>query len=261
MTTNDNGPLYDRPGTSLLETLIEHDLPTLRRLELGALDFAGREMEYSWVALGNVGKVLRRFPQLREVVLAGANRHDDASGYDQQRIQPNPMCLALGDIDLPELRRFALRTPDLVASQLTAIANARWPKLERLELWFGAPGRGCDCTIDDACALLAAVPPTVTALGLMNATFTDALIEPLARSPVLRRLRTLDLSLGCLSDAGAALIRHHADAFAHLESLDLGRSYLTSAGCQRVDRVCASVRVEDQREPEDEEDRYVAIGE
>jgi len=255
-TTTDDGPLYDAGKPSLLDVLCTFEIPTLRRLEIGALDFAMGETEYSWTALGNVGKVLRRFRRLREVRLAGAGQHHDAHSYKQK---PNPLRLELGHIDLPELGWFELRTPDLRVSQLDSIVTARWPKLQSLEVWFGATDRGSDCTVDDARKLIDKAP-ALRVLGLQNAEFVDDLIEPLARSRVVRHLEVLDLSRGCLTDVGAQRLRDHADAFGLLQRLVLDRSYLSPVGKRLVKGICADVSVAGQREAEGE-DRFVDVAE
>jgi uncharacterized protein (TIGR02996 family) len=264
-TTDDYGPLYDKSfdgKPSVLDTLAQLELPALRRLEFGALDFAHGEMEYSWVALGDVSKVLRRHRNLHELVLVGAGETFDAHLYKEPL---NPMRLHLGEIDLPELWFFAVRSTDLRRTQLASIRHANWPKLEHLEVWFGAiERRGADCTLDDAVGLiesLATTPADLQYLGLMNCEFADDLIEPLANSAVLGRLSELDLSLGCLSDVGADRLFDHADAFAHLDKLILDRSFLTAAGLEQVAGLCKRVSVEDQREADDDEFRYVAVGE
>jgi len=244
MTTFDAVPRY----SELMTTLLEHALPALRSLELGALDFRGGEMELSWVALGDVGRVARRYPQLRELALAGACVH-----MDGERLE-------LGELELPELRRFAFRTTDLTRSVLADILAAHWPKLASLTLWLGDHAYGCEVTVEDLEPLLDTPLPLVH-LGLGNCIFTDDLIEPLAASDVLPRLRTLDLSCGTLTDRGAATLVHNfAAKFAHLERLVLDRSHLSEAAVRSVARVCP-ISAADQRELLSSGERYVAVHE
>ena len=138
-------------------------------------------------------------------------------------------------------------------------ASCARPKLERLALCFGDRNYGCDCTAGDVARLVdQALPPTLVHLGLANAAFADELVPLLARSPLLRQLRTLDLSLGTLSDDGAALIVQHADAFAHLERLDISETSVTTSGVGALRRVVREV-VDNEMKPA--ADRYCAIGE
>jgi hypothetical protein len=250
-TTDDYGPRYDIPlqdhddraGPSLLDTLAGYSIPTLRRLELGALDFSHGETEVSWVALGT-----------------GAGQTFDADRYTTT---PNPMRLELGEIRMPELRAFSVHVTDLRRTQLESIVYASWPKLERLDVWFGDRASS-DCTPVDAVKLiesLETLPANLRSLGLGNAEFTDDLIEPLAESEVLRRLTTLDLSRGCLTDEGAAILRDHDVAFRHLDRLLLDKSHLSADGVARVEGICREVSVVGQRELLDDDGRYVDVGE
>jgi hypothetical protein len=137
--------------------------------------------------------------------------------------------LVLGDIDLPALRSFDIWTGGFTSANMVSITAARWPLLERLALRFGDPGEGLGgtCILDDILPLLASAElPNLMHLGLGNAAFIDQAIPYLARSPLLRQLRTLDISLGMLSDAGAEALLTHADAFSHLAWIDVSDSFI-----------------------------------
>jgi hypothetical protein len=128
-----------------------------------------------------------------------------------------------------------------------------------MQLWFGQKDYGFTGSVDDVLPLLTGrCVPQLRSLGLCNAEFTDALIEPLARSPLLPRLRELSLALGTLSDAGAAELARHRAAFAHLERLDLEDNCMTSAGIERVEDICAEVLIGEQKGGNE---RYASVGE
>ena len=250
-TTDDYPPLYDishAGGPTLLDTLVEVAIPTLRVLELGAMDCRGGETEVSWIGLGDVRKVLRAYPRLREVKLTGACAHHDG------------LVLDLGEIDLPELRWFELRTTDLGSAQLASILAAKWP-IETLVLWFGSNDRGCEVLPEHLEPLLERPPPTLRHLALKNAQWIDDLIDPLAASPLLAQLESLDLSMGCLTNDGARELRDHEPAFRHLHRLVLDRSLLDEAGIAAVQGLCREVSADDQRERYEDDDRYVAVHE
>jgi len=247
LTTYDAVPRYDQGILAVLGELAL-ELRALRSLELGALDYEHGEMELSWVALGDVGALVRRFgPQLHELRIAGACVHME------------DVRLELGGLELPALRRFALRTTDLRRDVLRSILDARWPELAALRLWFGDPDRGCEITPDDVEPLLA-TPLPLAELGLGNCAFTDELIEPLALSDVLPRLRVLDLSAGTLTDEGAETLLEHAQAFAHLDRLVIDRCHLSDTAARAVATICTQVSVSDQRELLGGE-RFVAVHE
>ena len=81
----------------------------------------------------------------------------------------------------------------------------------------------------------------------------------LAEAPVLRRLKTLDLSLGTLSDEGARALLA-GQLLGHLAYLDLHHHYLSEAMVREIEATRMLVDLSDRQEP-DNGDRYVAIGE
>ncbi|NMO19828.1 WGR domain-containing protein [Pyxidicoccus fallax] len=214
---------------------------TLQRLFIGDFEYPD-DYEISWLHLHDVSAPLKLLPNLRSLRLRGAS-------------------LEIGDIDLPELREFTVETGGLPLSAVRSIANARWPKLERLEVWFGSHNYGGEGGVEDIQPILDGKGlPHLKHLGLRNAEFTDDLCEVLPHAKVLPRLETLDLSMGAMSDQGARILAENARAFAHLKRLDVSRNTLTDEGQQRVAQMGPSVNAGNQRDYE-EDYRYVAVGE
>ncbi len=52
-----------------------------------------------------------------------------------------------------------------------------------------------------------------------------------------------------MTDRGAEILARHADAFAHLEKLDLARNYLSAHALEAVGRIAPIVKTHGQREP------------
>jgi hypothetical protein len=169
----------------------------------------------------------------------------------------------LGTLDLPALRTFIRESGGLAQAELDAIASARWPRLEHLEIWFGAPRYGAAGTLASLREILKGKLPRLAHLGVVNAGFADEVIGELASHPVLSKLSSLDLSKGTLGRDGAALLVRKAARFRHLASLDLSENLLDPDDVRRIRAVLDNVIVEHQRtQREDEdEDNYVAIGE
>jgi uncharacterized protein (TIGR02996 family) len=234
---NDDGePTWD----SAVEAMIEYGVPsTLRELVFDR----GSYWDISWTYLNTLEPVYQRVPDL-EVL-------DIRLGH-----------MDLGAIDLPNLREFSVYTGGFTSENMQSVLAAKWPKLERLVLRFGGnEDYGATCTLDDVLPLLdGKTIPNVKHLALANSEFADALIPHLAKSPLLRQLTSLDLSLGTMSNSGAEAIVAHADAFAHLEELDLHRNYLGGDALAAVQKVAKKVVVHDQEDPDDDY-RYCQIGE
>jgi uncharacterized protein (TIGR02996 family) len=134
------------------------------------------------------------------------------------------------DIDLPELVSFTVETGGLGAHEITQIANAKWPKLESLEIWFGDPNYGASGGIEQLAPILEGRGlANLRSLGLRNCPFADELVGALAGSNILKQIHTLDLSMGNLSDAGLQTMLDVKDRFGHLQRLVLDDNALTNA--------------------------------
>lgn len=215
--------------------------PLLRSLYLG--DFSRDETELNWSTIGDASGLWAVLPQLREVTLRSGS-------------------MELGDLVLPELRSFTTLTGGLRKAELESIGRAKWPKLERLSVQIGSWRFGSDVSADDFGPLLERVPPLVRHLGLTNTEHSDALVPMLAGARVLAQLKELDLSLGTLSDEGAAALLANRARFAHLEKLDLSESWLTPEWTRRLREAFPQAVLDEQRYDERyPDDRYIAAGE
>ncbi|HLL22946.1 MAG TPA: hypothetical protein VK427_12490, partial [Kofleriaceae bacterium] len=204
-------------------------------------DYTGDEQEISWTAYGDFSPYWSELPALEDL-----------------RIQSGAGGI-LGRLELPNLRRFVRVSCSLGDDELRAIADARWPQLEHLEVWTGTRAQN-DATAAHFAALLERrAPETLRHLGIVNSEIVGQLVEPLARSPLLRQLRTLDLSKGTLVDEDAPALIAHADAFRHLDRLDLSENMFDTAGAP-IRRALANADVSEQRVAEGGY-RYVALGE
>lgn len=149
----------------------------------------------------------------------------------------------LGRIVLPELRHFTLETDYLEdAAAFEEILAARWPNLERLEL------ADLDGGLDEDALLRAIAPLPLTHLAIHGSPRADQVVSALLRSPVLPRLRVLDLREGALSPEGVKLLRERADAFRHLETLNLTDAVGDHAGLAALG---SCVVLDDHREKDE----------
>lgn len=229
----------------VLKTLATLDATTrLRELYIG--DIAQEESEISWIQVGNLAPLYPKLRQLRSLTIH--------AGGD----------LDLGKIDLPELRELILISGGLAKKNLAAICAAKWPKLEKLELWTGSKSYGGDSGIADLKPILDGKAfPKLVHLGLRNSEYSDEIAAALPTAKILRQLSALDLSKGTLSDAGVTAMLAHVDAFQHLRKLDLSDNFVakTSAAASKL---TSAVRTRPQRTPDNydgESRRYVSVSE
>ncbi len=192
------GPISWRRG---IAAIARHGLPPNTRW----LELHGSQSDFYEHELGTLEPAYGRLARLHELMIA-------VNG------------LALGELDLPELRELEHLTPGLTVGNAKAIAGASWPELERLAIAIGEPGeRGCDLAPGSASAMLAELhAPKLRHLGLRSAANTDELVATLARLPLLGQLESLDLAEGTLGEAGAAQLL----ACTHLRALDVMHAFL-----------------------------------
>jgi uncharacterized protein (TIGR02996 family) len=211
--------------------------PALIELELG--DFDRDECELNWTAISDAAPLWPAVPRLRKLYLrAGSMR--------------------LGPIELPELRELETVTGGMSDESLRAIANANWPKLERLSLQIGLGSEGASTDLTLVAPLLAGTKfPALTHLGLCNCEFTDELCNQLASAPILPRLRTLDLSMGTMSMAGVDGLLRSRQAFAHLEWICVDDNFLPDEAQEQLETLGPRILFGGQRE-DDGRGRYAS---
>jgi uncharacterized protein (TIGR02996 family) len=172
--------------------------------------------------------------------------------------------ITLGKIDLPELRHFKVVSGGLTAVELKQLASANWPKLEHLEIYCGDPNYGASGGVKELAPIFAATGlGKLKYLGIKNCPFGDEVVAKLIKSKILPQLRTLDLSLGALSDSGVDAMVAARASFEHLALLDLDDNGLTDASKPKIKGLAKKVNWGTQDSPDraDPENRYVAIGE
>ncbi len=221
--------------------------PTI--LELSFDDYTHEDNELSWTPFGDFSSAWSKLPSLEHLHIRSGEGG------------------TLGPLDLPNLRTFIRESGGLAASELADIQRAHWPKLERLDLWTGQAAYGAQASVD----LLAPFfrgdgLPALRRFGLINCEFVHDAIEPLAHSPLLKRLRHLDLSGGVLTNAEVPLFLRLAEAFRHLEVLDLSQNQLGPQSDERLAALCGKVILDEQRyqpgdDGEEQAARYTAVGE
>jgi uncharacterized protein (TIGR02996 family) len=232
---------------AVIDALAEVGCPTLEKLFIGDFNYPD-DTEISWTQLGSIEPLYKALPHLRSLKVCGGS-------------------LELGKaVNLPELREFTVETGGLPIGAVKAIAQSNWPKLERLEVWFGAENYGAGGGVEDIQPLLEGKNlPKLKHLGLCNAEFTNELCQVLHQAKILKQLETLDLSMGTMTDEGAAALAANAAAYKHLKHLDVTRNMLSGNGETQVAKLCESVARGSQRrgygDEDDEDYRYVAVGE
>lgn len=216
----------------------------LRTLYIG--DIAQEESEVSWIHHGDLSKLWPKTPNLQSLTIRGGS-------------------FKLGAINLPELRELIIVTGGLDKANLASICKAKWPKLEKLEVWTGSKSYGANSALKDVQPLLdGAAFPALKTLGIKNCEYVEELCKVLPGAKILPRLEAVDLAKGVMTMTGVKALAEKKDAFAHLVRMDLSDNYLDQAAQKLAATITRQVRTKPQREPSEwdgQQHRYVALGE
>ncbi|WP_280420169.1 STM4015 family protein [Nocardia carnea] len=206
---------YDPPD-AVIEAMaaVRHRFPALRSVFLG--DICPDLAEISWIRQGLVTDLLDAFPYLTEFLVRGS---------EDLRFAP---------IRHERLEKLTIQSGGLPAEVVRGIAAADLPALTHLDLWLGTPNYLGDAEIADLAPILSGDRlPNLKHLALRNSEMQDEICAALAAAPVVARLETLDVSMGTLSDAGAAALLA-GQPLTHLKNLDMHHNFLSPEMCARL---------------------------
>ena len=236
------GEPHDVGVDDVLGKLIAHaaELPNLRALFIG--DMTYEECEISWIIQGSYTPLLKAFPKLEALRIRGSTD------------------LIIEPFTHEGMRSFTIECGGLPAEVAQALAASSMPNLIHLELWLGSDGYGFSGDVELYRRVLAALmTPGLQYLGLRDSEITDDLARMLASYEPIAHLKTLDLSLGTIGDAGAeALYKSHY--VPQLECLNLSHHYISAQWQAELKTLPLQVILDDPEE-EDDGDRYCAVGE
>lgn len=176
----------DEDSGELVQFVVDHadQLSNLMALFLGDIIF--EEQEVSWIRQSNVTPLLDALPNLQWLQIRGGNE------------------LSFARTSHAALRTLIIESGGLPRSVLREIALCDFPALEHLELHLGDQTYGWDGTVDDLRPFLSGERyPNLRYLGLRDSDIADEVAAIVVNAPVIKRIETLDLSLGNISEAGA----------------------------------------------------------
>jgi uncharacterized protein (TIGR02996 family) len=226
----------------------------LVRLRVGDV---GEDIDMNHHAIGEIAKpISKAFPNLESLWLHSGSQ--DWSG---------PRTFEIAGLELPKLRELTIETCAMSRKRMKALAAAKLPALEHLELWFGSKDGDGNATIADVAPVWTGAFPEVRHLGLRNTELVLDIVRLLPDSKLAKQLVTLDLSKGTFGDAEAEELAAGAAKFSALTSLVVDDSWLTAAGIRTLKKAFpkAKLSAKDQQELLDPEeygsDRYVSVSE
>lgn len=231
-------------SADVVEALLKHaaELQNLRALFIG--DMTYEENEISWIVQTDLTPLLKAFPNLEEFKVRGASE------------------LVIEPFTHAKLKKFTIESGGLPASVAQAVAASTMPALTHLELWLGTEEYGFSGDLALYQDLVAKLrTPTLEYLGLRDSDIADELAVWLAGYELVGCLTTLDLSLGTLGDVGAEAL-FNSPYVPKLQNLILEHHYISEEWQEKLKTLPIKVDLSDPQElDEDDEDRYVAVGE
>lgn len=215
-------------------------LPLVTAILFG--DVTYEESEISWIEQTDISPLFEAYPALEHFRVRGGNH------------------LRLGKLRSEHLKELGIECGGLDRSVVQDVLRSDLPALEHLELWLGSSDYGANTTIGDFEPLFTGhLFPALRYLGLRDSEFANEIALALVQSPLLERLRILDLSLGLLDDTGAAALLA-SPAAKKLEKLDIHHHYCSDEMIEQLKALAIEVDVSD-RQKDDVYGRYVSVGE
>ncbi|MFK4144053.1 STM4015 family protein [Streptomyces sp. NPDC004065] len=244
------GEPYDNDSRVVVQRLVDarDRLTNLRAVFIG--DLEQEEAEISWIEQDDVTPVLDAYPRLEEFGVRGGTG------------------LRFPAVRHKHLRTLCFEAGGLPGEVVRGVAASELPSLEYLEMWLGVEEYGGDATVADLEPILAGGRfPALRHLGLRNSEIQDEIAAAVAAAPVVAQLKSLDLSLGVLTDEGVAALLG-GQPLSHLTWLDLHHHFVSDPVADRLRAALEPSGVEvdlSERGDEDEWDgeihRYTAVAE
>lgn len=218
--------VWENSPEPIINYLVENKskFPNLKSIHIGDMD--SEECEISWIIHTDVSPLLRNF-KLEELIITGA------------------VGLRLTNASSDTLRKLEIISGGISKDTLQDIANAKFPKIQHLELYIGVDGYGFNGSISDIEYFMRRENfPNLKYLGLKNSEIQDEICEKVVKSNIIEGLDILDLSLGTLSDEGARAIVNNADRFKSLKELDLTYNYISDEWIDKLEEIFDDSTVE-----------------
>lgn len=228
-------------GVVQLLTGARKSLPKLKAIFLG--DIIGEESEISWINQTDISPVSTAYPDLEHFGVRGTSGLDFGSA-----------------LNLPKLKSLTVQTGGMPLNIYRQATEGNLPALQRLELWLGTEDYGGEIRREHLTELLSGAKfPHLTHLALCDSDVQDDVAVAVAASPLLERLKTLDLSKGTLGDEGAQALLDSPSA-RRLEHLDLHHHFMSAPMAAKLSAAFPNVDVS-ELQPANDYGRYVAVGE
>lgn len=204
----------------------------IKSLFIGDMDY--EDCEVSWIIQADYSALWEAMPQLEELTIKGSNG------------------LTLGNVKHENLKSLNIICGGIPKAVIEEIQNAKLPELRRLQIYVGVEDYGFDGDINTIKNFLEKSDfPNLVYLGITDSEIQDEITEAVLNSKYMKSIKTLDLSMGALTDKGGQLILDHIGNYPNVENLDLHYNYLSDKMAKKLQELSINVNVEEQEEADE----------
>lgn len=167
---------------------------------------------------GDYSRLWAAMPQLRSLTIKGSTD------------------LELGKISHENLEELTIICGGLPENVLMAIQEAHLPNLRKLLLYLGVEDYGFEGDADRIQTFLEQSDfPKLVYLGLTDSEIQNELAEVVLESKYISQIRTLDLSMGSLTDEGGELLFAKLPSYPNIEVLDVHYHYMSDEMVRKLE--------------------------
>lgn len=190
----------------------------IERLFIGDMDY--ESCEVSWIMQGDYSGLWAALPNLKALSIKGSTD------------------LVLGEIRHENLEELTIICGGLPEEVLLSIQEAHLPNLKKLLLYLGVEDYGFEGDAERIRTFLEKSNfPKLEYLGLTDSEIQDELAEVVLQSKYIDQIRTLDLSMGSLTDQGGELLLNGLPRHPNIEALDVHYHYMSDEMVRKLEEL------------------------
>jgi len=206
----------------------------LKAVFIGAYEFEEYDYWYEF-PICNIGLILKAYPKLELLQLRCGEENND-----------NPSWRYFTKFKHNHLKALILETKGLSREKVTQISSLELPELKHLELWLGNDNYDENTSTEYLTPILSGeIFPNLYYFGLRNCEYADEIANAVVNSPIINKIKILDISLGFLTDKGATALLNCA-AINDLDILNLANNCLTKAMVDKLMQLDTEVVADNQ---------------
>ncbi len=228
------GESWDNSAQQIVDGIVENKdkFSHVKSLFIGDMDF--EECEVSWIEQADYSALWAALPQLEKLTIKGSTN------------------LSLGKVEHANLKSLEIICGGLPKEVLQSIAGAKLPQLNTLSLYIGVEDYGFDGGVEDVKQMLETSDfPKLVSLGIMDSEIQDEIAQVVCECKYMKQLKTLELSLGTLTDKGGEVLLKTLPDYKNIKEVDLQYHYMSEDMMEKLQGLDAEVNVDDRQEDEE----------